>query len=273
MLEVTIDETNYILHKISQHYGTDLSGFALASLRLKISKFYRYHHITSTESLITRLHDEPDFMDLFMQNIFSGSPDMFRDPELWITLRDKILPGMLADTKHPMILIPDALSGDEIYSMSILLKESGLDHRIRLTATCINDRLRKQIENSPLSRGRYKNCQDNYMIFNPDSSLDKYFLQRDGKYYPKPGMHEHLDIKVHTEDQANPAGQANLILYRNRTIYFTPVHSQEVISRMLDQSVDGCIFILGLKESANYLGFKGRVHVISADLNIYSKAG
>jgi chemotaxis protein methyltransferase CheR len=212
-------------------------------------------------------------MDLFMQGISSGSPDMFRDPELWITLRDKILPGMRVDAEHPMILIPDASSGEEVYSMSILLKESGLDHGIRLMATCINDRLRKQIENGPLSKGRYKNCQDNFMIFNPDSSLDNYFLQRNGMYYPNPGMLEPLDIKVHEEDQAGLADQANLILYRNRTIYFTPGKSQEVISRMLDQSGKGCIFIIGLKESANSLGFKDRVHVISADLNIYSKAG
>ena len=273
MFEVTIDETNNILHKIAQHVGTDLSGLALTSLRLKISKFCKIHHITSPESLITRLHDEPGLMDLFLQGISSGSPDMFRDPELWTALRDKILPEMMAVASHPMILIPDALSGEEIYSMAILLKESGLDQRIRFTATCINDRLREQIEKGPLTKGRYKNCQENYLIFNPHSSLDKYFLQRDGRYHPDPGMLETIEIKEHAEAQAGLTEQANLILYRNRTIYFTPGKSREVISSMLDQSVEGCIFILGLKESANFLGLTGRVHVISADLNIYSKAG
>jgi chemotaxis protein methyltransferase CheR len=273
MFEITIDETNNIIHEIFQHYGTDLSGLALTSMRLRISKFCRFHHITSTEKLITRLNEEPELLDLFMQGIYSGSPDMFRDPELWITMRDEILPGMRSDDKQPMILIPDATSGEEIYSMSILLKESRLDNRVRLTATCINETLRKLIENGPLAKGRYKNCQENYMIFNPDSRLDKYFLQRDGNYYPNPGMLELVDLKVHAEDQSGPVDKANLILYRNRTIYFTPVKSQKVISRLLDQSGKGCIFIIGLKESANYLGLKDRVHVISADLNIYSKAG
>jgi len=273
MLAVTIDETKKIIHAISRQYGIDLSGLALASIRLRINRFCKDRHIISPQNLITRLHDEPDFMKLFIQGISASSPDMFRDPELWITLRDKILPGMLADSNNPRILIPDAVSGEEIYSMAILLKESGLDSHIRLTATCLNDSFMKQIEQGHLAKGRYKSCQDNYTVFNPDSSLDKYFLQHDGKYYRNSGSFKPLDIKVQPEDQVGLTEHANLILYRNRTIYLTPEKGRGVINRMLDQAVEGCILIIGIKESVKNLGLKDRVHVISSDLNIYSKAG
>ena len=273
MFTVTIDETNNIIHIISQKYGIDLSGLAMASLRLKISQFCKDHHSHSPRSLITRLQDDPGFIESFMQGISASSLDMFRDPELWITLRDQILPEMIRDTAPSRILIPDSVSSEEIYSMAILLKESGLERQIRLTATCINDSIRKQIENGPLTKGRYKNCQDNYMAFNPGSSLDKYFLLHDGKYYRKSGLFKPVDLMVHADDQAGMTAHTKLILYRNRMIYLNPETSRRMISRMLDQVVEGCIFIIGIKESLRYLGLKDRVHVISSDLNIYSKAG
>jgi chemotaxis protein methyltransferase CheR len=229
MFTVTIDETNNIIHFISQQYGIDLSGLAMASLRLKISQFCKDHHFLSPRNLTTRLHEEPGFLESFIQGISASSPDMFRDPELWITLRDQILPEMISEPETSRILIPDSVSGEEIYSMAILLKESGLDRQIKLTATCKSEGIRKQIENGPLSKGRYKNCQDNYLIFNPGSTLDKYFQQRDGKYYRKSGLLKPVDIMVQLEDQAGTAVHAKLILYRNRMIYLNPETSRRMI--------------------------------------------
>jgi len=270
---ITIDETNNIIHIVFQKYGIDLSGMAMTSLRLKISRFCEEQHTHSPRSLITRLQDDPGFIELFMQGISASSPDMFRDPELWIALREQILPGMLAELNSNRILIPDAVSGEEIYSMAILLKESGLDRQIRLAATCINESIRKQIEKGALTKGRYKNCQDNYGVFNPGSSLDKYFLQREGKYYRKSGLLKPVDIMVQPEVQTGITAHTKLILYRNRMIYLNPKTSRRMISSILDQAAEGSIFIIGIKESVKYLGLKDRVHVISTDLNIYSKAG
>jgi chemotaxis protein methyltransferase CheR len=273
MFTVTIDETNNIIHTISQKHGIDLSGLAMASLRLKISRFYKDHHTDSLLSLINRLQDEPGFIESFIQGITTSSPDMFRDPELWITLREQILPGTVTDSTRTRILIPDAVSGEEIYSLAILLKESGLDQQIRLTTTCLFECIRKQIEMGYLSRDRYKNCQDNYQVFNPGSTLDKYFSERDGKYYLKSRLLKPVDIMLQPEYHAVKTIPAKLIFYRNRMIYFTTETSRRMIGRMLEQAVEGCIFIIGIKESINYLGLKDRVNVISSDLNIFSKAG
>jgi chemotaxis protein methyltransferase CheR len=273
MFKVTIDETNNIIHIVSQKYGIDLSCMAMASLRLKISQFCRNHHLHTAESLVARLHEEPAFIGLFMHGISTNSPDMFRDPELWITLRDQILPGLAADSTASRILIPDSVSGEEIYSMAILLKESGLDQQIRLTATCINDSIRKHIENGSISKGSYKNCQDNYIIFNPGSDLDKYHIQHDGKQFRKPELLKAVELIVQPEEHSLVTSHTKLIMYRNRTVYFNLETSRLRIRSMLDQAVIGTIFIIGIKESFKILGLNGMVRIISSDLNIYSKTG
>jgi chemotaxis protein methyltransferase CheR len=273
MFTATIDETNSIIHIVSQKYGINLSDMAMASLRLKISQFCKNYHFHTLESLMTRLQDDPGFIEPFMHGISASSPDMFRDPELWITLREQVLPGMVPDSATASILVPDSVSGEEIYSMAILLYESGLDQKIRLTATCINDSIMKQIENGTLSKGRYKNCQDNYLVYNPGSTLDKYYMQREGKYYRKPGLLKQVELMVQPEDHAGMTGHTKLILYRNRMIYFNLETSRRMIRKMFDQAADGTILIIGIKESVNNLGLKDRVRIISSDLNIFSKAG
>jgi chemotaxis protein methyltransferase CheR len=274
MFRVTIDETNNIIRIISQKYGIDLSGLAMVSLRLKISQFCIDHHsISSGNNLIKCLQKEPGFLESFMQGIFASSPDMFRDPELWISLRNQILPQMIQDFGTFRILFPDIVSGEEIFSMAILLIESGLEKQIELTATCKSESIRELIENRPLARGRYKNCQDNFEVFNPGSSLDKYFVHRDGKYFLKSGMLQPVRILVQPEAHECTAIDAKLILCRNQMIYLKPETSRRRISSIIDQADEGCLFILGIKESFKYLGLKNKAHVISSDLNIYSKAG
>ena len=269
MFTVTDHETKNIIHTISQNFGINLSGMAMASLRLRISQFCRNRHLQSTNNIISRMLDDPNFFESFMLGISVGSPDMFRDPELWITLRDQILPDMVRKIKTPRIFIPGCVSGDELYSMAILLKESGLDKQIQLTATCRNKPIRKQIEYGLLSKGRYRNCQDNYLLFHPGSTLDKYLTVRDGRHFRKPGLLKQMKIKVQAEDHLNVSVPTNLILYRNRMIYFNSDTSRLVANRMLDQLSAGTIFIIGIKESAKHLGLKDRIDVVSSDLNIY----
>jgi len=273
MFTITIDETNNIIRVVSQKFGIDLSVMALTSLRLKLSQFCKDHHLSTPDSLIVRLLDEPGFIEKFITGIYANSPDMFRDPELWIAVRDQVIPEILLNTVTPQILIPDSVSGEDIYSMAVLLTEAGLDHQIQLTATCINDCIRDEIENKPLPRGRYKNCHDNYKVFNPGSSLDKYFILRDGKYFRNPGMLNMFELKVQAEDHPDIDSRTKLILYRDRMIYLNKDTSRRRIREMLDQSDDGTILIIGIRESVRHLKLIGRIRTISSDLNIYSKAG
>ena len=273
MLTVTINETNDIIHGIAQNYGTDLSGMAMASLRLKISRFCKDHHLRNSRSLIARLKEEPDLAEAFIYDISSASPEMFRDPEFWIVMRDQVLPGLVRDSTGAGILIPDCGSPEEIWSMSILLKESGQDRQIGITATCMNEYTRDQIKNRSLLKGRYRICRENYEIFNPGFSLDKYFIQKDGKYHPKDKINNPVNLLVQTGHQSLVDHRHKVLLYRNRLIYNNLDRSRRNLQWLFDQAAEGTVLVLGIKESIENLGLQDRVDVISPDLNIFSKAG
>ena len=259
MLTVTIDETNAIIHGIAQNYGIDLSGMAMASLRLKISRFCKDNRLRAAGSLISRLIEEPGLLDSFIYYIYSASPEMFRDPELWIVLRDQVLPGLVQDSTTAGILIPESGSAEEIWSTSILLKEAGLDRQIGITATCINEFTRDQIKNRPLSKGRFRACQDNYEIFNPGSTLDKYFIQQDGKYFWKEHIINQVILSLQSDHQGLVEQHHKILMCRNRMIYQNLERSRQFLQHLFDQSAEGTILVIGIKESIENLGFQDRV--------------
>jgi chemotaxis protein methyltransferase CheR len=272
MFKVNINETNIIIQIVLQKGGIDLSGMAMASMRLKISKFCTEHHFHTPDDLISCLQNEPGFINLFLSGIYSSSPGMFRDPELWIILRDEVLPELAQDDFLSSILVPDCVSSEEILSLAILLEESGMDQQFSLNATCVYDNIREQIKNKPLSISLYKNCQDNYIIFNPKSSLDRYFKLHKGAYRWKSELINPVEIMVQREPHDVVTSKTKLILYRNRLIYYNLETCHRRIERMLDPLADGTIIIIGIKESFKHMGLQHRLHPIYPDLNIYAKA-
>jgi chemotaxis protein methyltransferase CheR len=273
MFTVSIHETNRIIQILSEEYGIDLSAMAMASMRLKISQFCMEHHLHSVADIISCLGQEPGFIKLFLSGIYTSSPDIFRDPELWIMLREKILPDLARYDSRSGILFPDCVSGEEILSMVILLRESGMDKHFRLSTTSVHGNIVEQIRNRPLSKARYKLCQDNYSIFKPGSSLDRYFKLQEGKYYLKAGFPIPVEtMKKESAKHDAVASQTKLVLYRNRMIYFNLETCQRRFNGMLDQVDIGTIIIIGIKESFKQLGLQHRLHVIYPDLNIHAKA-
>jgi chemotaxis protein methyltransferase CheR len=273
MFTLSIVETRNLARLVSRKYGIDLSGMAMTSLRLKISQFCKEHRLHPPDKLVTCLLDDPAIFDLFLYRICAAYPDMFRDPDVWIFLRDQILPGMVGDSKKPGILIADGESGDEIYSMAILLKECRLDHQVRLTAAVENNLVLDRIIHGSIPKGRYKYGQDNYRLFHPGSSLDKYFAWHHDGYYPRSDLRETISLSVKKANRPEISRDTRLVLYRNRLLYLNTETSHRRLSHMIEQASIGTILILGIRESPDQLGLLDRVHTLSSDLNIFTKAG
>ena len=96
MFTVSVNEVKTIVRAIKKANGTDLSGLAIASLRYRLSGILKSYKLENTESLIAKFQNDPDFLDRFISDISVGSPDMFRDPDLWIHIRENLLPIIFA---------------------------------------------------------------------------------------------------------------------------------------------------------------------------------
>ena len=174
MFSISILEARTIIRTINRTYGTDLSGLAMASFRFSLSEIMQAHNIRGLEILLSRLNKDPEFFETFIRDISVGSPDMFRDPDFWIYFRDQLLPEVLKSIMYPEIIIPESVTGNELYSSLVMLREAKFDYRVDLVVTCRNDRIRDQILQGRFSNISYKNSLDNYEVFHPGSSFEQY---------------------------------------------------------------------------------------------------
>jgi chemotaxis protein methyltransferase CheR len=271
MFSVSVLEAKSVITAIYEQYGYDISGFAMSSLRLRIGRFLTEHSLLYPDVLISRIMDDPGFLDLFISEIVTGSPDLFRDPDLWIELRDNLLPGMLKEHKEFEILVPSSVTGDELYSMAILLRESGLNGKIRLHATCLNNAMIENIRRGILSQARHKTSQDNYRIFNPEGNLDEYIFHYEGRIHRSAELLKNIRFQVKAPSALSPNNRTRLILFRNRMIYVNQATKTRILSSISERMSPGAYLILGIRESLKGTSLDSMLSPVSPDLNIYIK--
>jgi chemotaxis protein methyltransferase CheR len=243
----------------------------MASFRNRLSKILQAHALTSTEVLIDKLIDDPAYYETFIRDISIGSPDMFRDPDFWIYFRDELLPAILKSGHYPEILIPESVTGHELYSMAVVVHEAEIEYRVGLVATCRNTKIRDRILEGDLQNVIFKNSKDNYELFNPGSSFDQYMDIRKGKKYLNPALLKGVDIRPQSPGQPVCSERTSLILYRNRMIYLNAQEQYNRLKMLLEEMPGSTYFITGIRESIDRLGLDHMYSVISPDLKIYIK--
>ena len=131
-------EIELLLEGIYRRYGYDFRDYALSSLRRRIRERVREERLTTVSGLKERVLHDPESMERLAHGLSINVSTMFRDPDLYRVFRAKVVPILRT---YPFIRIWHAgcSTGEEVYSMAILLHEEGLYERARLYATDIND--------------------------------------------------------------------------------------------------------------------------------------
>jgi chemotaxis protein methyltransferase CheR len=271
MFTVSIPEVQTLIRAIKKVNGTDLSGLAMASFRYRISGILHSFKLDNMNSLIAKIQNDPKFTDIFISEISVGSPDMFRDPDLWIHIRENLLPIIFASRRYPEVVIPQCVTGDELYTLAIFLKETGLDYRVDLVASCRDHRIREQILKGELPNPRYKNSKDNFEVYNPDLSFEEYTETRQGKKYIKQELLERIEINVQKNDEPFCSDNTALVLYRNRMLYQNAEMQYRTLHKLLAEMKKGTCFIIGIGESIEGFGLEQFYRDLSSDYKIYIK--
>ena len=271
MFNVSIVDTRSIITAIYEKYGFDISGYTMSSLRLRIDKILNDHNLMYADALISRIVEAPDFLDTFVHEISVGSPDLFRDPDFWIELRDQVIPELLRKNTEFEILVPSSVTGDELYSLVILLNESGWTSKVRLTVTCLNKKIIDSIQEGLLPQVRYKASYDNYRIFNPKGQLDKYMHHNNGKIFRSPQLLKQVRFLVKKPSALPINNRTKLILFRNRLLYMNQALKKKVLMNIASKMDIGTYLILGIRESLKGTGLENDLHSVYPELNIYLK--
>jgi chemotaxis protein methyltransferase CheR len=141
--ELEAIELQLLLEGIFLRYGFDFRNYSLASLKRRVWNVIRSERLATISALQERVLHDPACMERLHMGLSVNVSSMFRDPGFFHALRTKILPMLRT---YPFIRVWNAgcSTGEEAYSVAILLKEEGLYDRSRIYATDMNAEVLKR---------------------------------------------------------------------------------------------------------------------------------
>ncbi len=250
MAELGIVDIREIIRVIKKVYDYDFSSFALTSFKYSLERVILKNGLHNAETLYRKLSEDKHFFDVFLYDIFTPSTEMFRDPSLWRWLREEYFPGI--PERHFdnfKIWIPQCVSGAELYTIIILLKEINLLEKVKITATVYTDRNLDYIKSGKYQMKKLEISKENYKRFQGQESFDKYYSISGNDVTREPSLIENVNFIKDDITFSNAPQNVKLILFRNVMIYYNPSLQAQALKTMYSSLSASGSLIIGLKES------------------------
>jgi chemotaxis protein methyltransferase CheR len=249
MVELGIVDIREIIRLIKNKYNYDFSTFALTSLKYRLEYVIAKNNLTSPESLFRKLNNQTEFFDSFLNQVCVPSTEMFRDPSFWRWLRENFFAQI--DEKQLMnfkIWIPYCISGAELFSLAILLKELNLLHKIKIIATAFSRESIEFIKSGFYPLKKIEVSIENYKRFQGNSEFENYYKVEKYEAIRDISLIKNIEFIVDNIEFSNAPKNVRLILLRNVMIYFNPTFQDKVQGIMHDALTGNGNLAIGLKE-------------------------
>ncbi len=249
MVELGIVDIREIIRLIKSIYGFDFSNYSLTSFKYRLENVIAKNNLSNPESLFRKLSDQPEFFDKFLHQISVPSSEMFRDPSVWRWLREIFFPSL--DDKHLLnykIWIPYCVSGGELYTLTILLKELNLLDKVKIFATSFSEESIELIKSGEYPYKKIEISGENYRRFQGEHELSNYYKEE--KYRVRRDTSLIKDVEFIKDDInfKNAPKNIKLILLRNVMIYFNPSFQEKLIGDFHGYLSGFGNILIGLKE-------------------------
>ncbi|TZF84033.1 protein-glutamate O-methyltransferase CheR [Pedobacter sp. BS3] len=266
---ITFNELNELTELVYKIYGLDLTGYAKASLKRRVTRLMHVKHLPLFD-LRSVLINDPDFFDEFLAGITVNVTEMFRDPDFYKAFREKVLP-YLASFQRIKIWNAGCSSGEELYSFAILLYEEQLYKRAFLYGTDINTRVIEQAKKGIYNLRSMKQYSENYQASGAIHSLSEYYIAKYDAACILQKLKKHTLFSVHNLVSDGVFNEFQVIVCRNVLIYFDIEQQQKIIDLFYNSLCMLGFLCLGSKESLRSDELKNRFRIIDRIENIYQK--
>lgn len=269
--EIEISELRLITDLIKQKYNYDFSNYAMSSFKRRIARILELYKMDSVSTLLRRLDVDAKFFKDFLAEITVNVTEMFRDPTCWTELRNNVIPNILQNKEKFSIWHAGCSSGEEVYSMAILLEEMGILDDVRIVATDIDHVI---LDKAREARYHIKNMdinKKNYITFGGKHSLDKYYKEEGGKAVMDKNLVRNVAYKEHNLVTGSSFEKFDLILCRNVMIYFNQTLQNQVLKLFHESMHKYAYLVIGSKESLIWCELANKFIVVNNEEKVYKK--
>jgi chemotaxis protein methyltransferase CheR len=263
-------ELGCLLEALYRRYGFDFREYAPASLRRRVNRRVKLEDLPSISALQEQLLRDPDVMQRLLLDLSVNVTAMFRDPTFHLALREKVLP-LLRTYPFTRIWVAGCSTGEEVYSLAILLEEESLYDRSRIYATDINEDVLGRARLGVFPLAKMQDYTRNYIASGGKRSFSDYYTSAyDGAAFDRSLM-RNVVFAQHNLASDRSFNEFHVILCRNVMIYFERALQQRVFE-LFDESLARLgILALGHKESLRVSAQADRYEELDGTERLYRR--
>ncbi len=265
-------EMKLFLEALYLKYHYDFRGYSMASVKRRLAQA-KIHFNCRTYSLLQDLilHN-PDLMQELLSFMTVQVSEMFRDPQYFRTIREKVVPH-LRTYPSLKVWIAGCSAGEELYSFAILFREEGLEERTMFYATDINADALKKAEAGVYDLDRIQLFTENHQRSGGKTSLSDYYTAAYGAATFDKSLRKRCVFSDHSLVSDAVFGEMQMVSCRNVLIYFDRNLQDRAIGLFKDSLPRKGFLGLGAKESLRFSAHANSFSEFSREERIYQKRG
>ena len=244
-------ELPLLLEAVYRKYHYDFRGYAAASLKRRLTQAMERFGCQTLSQLQGRLLHEPALFPALLDVLTVQVSEMFRDPAYFRALREKVVP-LLRTYPSLKIWVAGCSTGEEVYSMAILLQEEGLLERSLIYATDINAGALERAQTGIYDAARIGGFTENHRKSGARSSLSDYYTAAYGKAVFDKSLKTNIVFADHSLSTDSTFSEVQLVSCRNVLIYFDRGLQDRVLGLFRDSLCRKGFLGLGAKESLRF---------------------
>ncbi|MCD6018099.1 MAG: chemotaxis protein CheR [Bacteroidetes bacterium] len=259
-----------ILDILYQKYGYDFRQYSEAHIKRRLYNRMLMSGIKDVSQMKGRIMNDELFAADLMHELSITVTEMFRDPKFYKSLRENVIPILKT---YPFIKIWHAgcSTGEEAYSMAILLKEEGLYDRSTIYATDFNQQALNHAKEGIYPNELIKEYTTNYQLAGGKESFSTYYSSNYGHVIMHQSLKNNIVWANHNLVTDSVFAEVHLILCRNVMIYFDKNLQNKVQNLFHESLVKGGILCLGTKESLRFTDLYDQYLELDKTQRIYKK--
>jgi chemotaxis protein methyltransferase CheR len=244
-------EISLLLDGLYRVYGFDFREYARSSLKRRILELMRAEKLDTVSALQDRILHDTACLDRFLLGLSVHATSMFRDPSFYLTFRRKVVP-LLRTYPTVMIWIAGCSTGEEVYSLAILLAEEGLYGKCRIYATDMSPAVLRKARDGIFPLSTMREYTNNYHMAGGINEFSDYYTAQYGSVMFNSALKKNIVFSEHNLATDGSFNEFQVILCRNVMIYFNKDLQARVHNLLYDSLSMFGVFGIGNKESLKF---------------------
>jgi chemotaxis protein methyltransferase CheR len=263
-------ELQLLIEGIYRQYGYDFREYAPNSLKRRILNFVQIENLRSISGLQEKVLHDRSAMERLMQSILVHVTEMFRDPSFYLAFRRLVVP-VLRTYSYIRIWHAGCSTGEEVYSLAILLQEEKLYDRCRIYATDMNDFVLQKAKSGRVPMQLMRDFTRNYVRAGGKHAFSEYYAAKDDVAIFKRELIENITFSRHNLVTDTSFNEFNIIFCRNVLIYFTRSLQARVHNLIYESLAMSGILALGSSEMVRFSPHENDYEAVELSEKLFHK--